>query len=87
MERPDKCRSCGAPIFWARTSINPPQWMPLDREPSERGNVVILEDDELGIERAKVLKKGERETYPPATLKYLSHFATCPEAEKFRRRR
>jgi hypothetical protein len=48
--------------------------MPLDPEPSEEGNVVILG------ELARVLAAGE--TGEP---RFLSHFATCPNAAQHRK--
>jgi hypothetical protein len=65
---------------------SPPKMMPLDPDPVENGNVVIEPPDGAIPARARVLKKGEAENLPEGTLRYRSHFATCSEADKFRRR-
>lgn len=84
------CRACGRPVKliptiqgWERT---PPTLMPLDPDPVENGNVVI----EPGVEdkaippRARTLKKGEEP--PVGVLRYVSHFATCTDPGRFRKR-
>jgi hypothetical protein len=68
-----ECRSCRAKIIWAKTVNN--QSIPLDAEPVEDGNM----DLQHGV--ATVVKKEER---LPGTLLYKSHFATCPDAQKYR---
>lgn len=74
----DKCRSCGAPIIWALTRTY--RIMPIDAEPVDGGNVVIV-------------GRGERaprvDVRPGGTLfddrpTYTSHFATCPDAARWR---
>ncbi|MGH3476019.1 MAG: hypothetical protein ACRDQD_04190 [Nocardioidaceae bacterium] len=72
------CRSCGAPIQWAKTAMG--KAMPLDAEPSPNGNVhlhgdvaVVLVADDIGRVRATGARL------------YLSHFVTCPDAQKWRR--
>jgi hypothetical protein len=73
------CASCKAPILWVLT-VNGRK-MPLDAEPSERGNVHLLSDG-----RAEVLTKEHLETAKmhKQTL-YTSHFATCVNAALHRR--
>lgn len=78
------CRSCGAPIIWADTITG--RRMPLDKEPSKDGNIVLgLRSDDVPLALVqtaqtlqRLLLKGER--------LYTSHFATCPEASKHRRK-
>lgn len=85
---PTDCRSCGAPIRLLVTEAgwrsSPPKMMPIDVEPVEDGNVVIIPANGAIPARAKVLKKGQEP--PPGALRYKSHFATCPDAGKWRRR-
>lgn len=51
--------------------------MPLDAEPTEDGNVVISED---------LLGELIGTVEPKATApRYKNHFATCPDAERFRK--
>lgn len=65
------CRSCGAPIIWART-VNG-KAMPLDAEPTDAGNVSLVNG---------VAYVGEQLALPPC---YTSHFATCPDAPGWRK--
>lgn len=88
-DRPPTCRACKAPLIWAVTAANGKP-IPVDPEPRDDGNL------ELG--RRVPLKGGgsallatvidldqlplfELETPP----RYVSHFATCPDADRFRK--
>ncbi len=82
------CRSCGAPIVWART--NSGKAMPVDAEPVEDGNVVLRTGPDQSV-TAYVLSKRDAEgiqldMYVSRDL-YVSHFTTCPTANTWRRRR
>lgn len=70
------CRACNASIFFAPTAAG--KSVPLDEEPVEAGNYHIGLD---GV--ARVVKKDEPR---PTPLLYISHFATCPEAQRFRKK-
>ena len=72
-----ECNSCKAPIIWVRTATG--KVMPVDARPAEDGNMVI--DD--GV--ARVIAKGE--SPPVGKLRWKSHFATCPAAQSFRKKR
>lgn len=72
------CKSCGAPIRWAQT-VNG-KAIPLDRHPVTGGNIVLSR--KTGKELAYVMPDGDE----TAELRYVSHFATCPNAEEHRRR-
>lgn len=70
----DRCRSCGAPIMFKRTFKG--RRMPLDVErdaPPPNANVLVSGD------RCSVVAPGEGT--------HTSHFATCPNASKHRRKR
>lgn len=69
----EKCRSCGAAVRWVLTSTG--KRMPLDLDPQENGNITL---DESGM--ASVGKTGEGP-------RYVSHFASCPQAKNWRRAR
>lgn len=74
-----ECRSCGAEILWVTTTNG--KRMPVDREPSDRGNVDITD-----LSQARYLRQGQVELAREANLPlHLSHFATCPNAARHRR--
>lgn len=68
-----RCRSCGAPVLWITTEKG--KRMPVNAEPADGGNVII--DPTSGI--------GHYVPKQPGQLAHVSHFATCPESEKWRR--
>jgi len=75
---PGECRSCGAPILWARTEHD--RNIPLDRTPydgPEPGGLFVLRD---GVAIAV-----SPEAFAGEDL-YRSHFATCPDAKEWRQR-
>ena len=74
----DVCRSCKAPILWAKTENG--RLIPLDPEPDAAGNVALVD----GV--AVVLTARVLERIRGATL-HRSHFATCPYADDHRRPR
>lgn len=54
--------------------------MPIDKNPADDGNLVIVEGE------ARVLTTGERLREQKAgTTRFKSHFATCPNASSHRR--
>lgn len=70
------CRACGAPIRWAITTAKGRR-IPLDPEPRPDGNLhldyyvdYIAKDDPAP---------------PPASQRYVAHFATCPKRARRRR--
>lgn len=76
---PARCRTCRAPIMWA-VSAKTGSRMPLDRDPVDNGNVV------LDGNRASYLSKADAAA--PNLLgeaRYVSHFATCPQAQAHRK--
>lgn len=76
------CRACGAEIMFLKTVKG--KTMPVDVEP------VRFTEGEGGKEKF-VLISGEvvnGRTDPGGAYEgYVSHFATCPEADTFRKRR
>ena len=79
-----KCRSCGAEIKWIKMASG--KSMPVDAKPI---SFVLTHP---GEEKALTLVTDEgkiaRGYYDPSGDKtgYTSHFATCPNAESFRKR-
>lgn len=79
--RKAECSSCRAPIFWATT------WhgnrIPVDFEPVENGNLELTVSDDPAVPPiAFVLDKDE---LPLTPTRYVSHFATCPNAAAHRK--
>jgi hypothetical protein len=85
----NQCSKCGAPVKFYATETGwqaaPPRMMPLNPEPVPDGNVIILPGVGARPPLAHVLKKGE--AAPVGALRYVTHFAECPYAADFRRRR
>ena len=80
-----QCRSCRAPVIWARTEAG--KRMPLDPEPTADGNVrpdIPNRYDGEGNVLVAVLGPLEREAHDGPL--HVPHFATCPDADRWRRR-
>lgn len=69
---PDRCRSCRARIHWARTAAG--KAMPIEER---SGGNLVVETDLLGDAVVQVVEAGSGT--------HDSHFATCPDARKWRR--
>lgn len=69
------CRSCNADIEWAEW-VSSRKPIPLDAKPSPKGNLAVVAGKVhyYGAEDARLGR--ERRT---------SHFANCPDAQKWRR--
>lgn len=79
MNDPVKCSRCPAQIrFVTMAKSGKPN--PLDATPAENGNVWI---DEEG--KGHTITKGEEYVASRGPL-YISHFATCPAAQHFRKK-
>ena len=72
------CRSCGAPILWVVSAASG-KAMPVDADPVEDGNVTL---DGL---TATVHPAGQGDLLGDAGPRYRSHFATCKDADEWRR--
>lgn len=78
------CRGCGAEIVWVKTEAGKsmpcnPGLVPFWARPGASGKVVTM--------RGKVVScdfTGERERL--TDFGYVSHFSTCPQAGKFKRK-
>lgn len=68
--QPKKCRSCGAEILWVVT-VNDKK-MPVDPKPEKR--IVLSAGPTGNTPRADVVDT------------YLSHYASCPHADGWRKR-
>jgi hypothetical protein len=73
------CRSCKAEIVWARTALG--KLMPVDKEPSEKGNVELV--SAAGWPHLTAMVHGQPPMLP--TTLHMPHHATCPTPEQFRK--
>lgn len=78
------CRGCGRPILWIRTAAG--RSMPCDPElvtywqrAGGREKIVTPNGEVLSAELAGAPDRA-------TGLGYISHFATCPERDRFKRR-
>lgn len=78
----EPCRSCHAPVIWAVTEAA--RSMPVDAEPSAAGTLVLEQRVEGRPPLARTIKA---ELRGGRTDLHTSHFATCPEAAKWRTRK
>lgn len=76
MMRVSECRSCKAPIIWAWTTSH--RRMPVDADPTENGTLILTE---LAGEVCVDVSTGDEET-----PRHRAHFATCPDADSWRKR-
>jgi hypothetical protein len=67
------CKSCGAPVLWSKTTTG--KAIPLNPVPIVGGNLELVD----GV--ARVVKPH------PAVKLYVSHFATCAQADAHRKGR
>ncbi len=79
------CRSCMQPVIWVTMLSGDPQdWKrtptPINPGLEPGGNVEIRRNGERRL-FAKVTGKDEEQS------KYISHFATCPQAGSWRERK
>ena len=84
------CKSCGAPIKWAVTDEKR-RFIPLDPEASRDGNVLVI-DPHFATHRGPAWlvtvltdyhAEGKRDS---GERLYVSHFKTCPDSGRHRRR-
>lgn len=90
MNRVDQCQSCGRSLIYllhARTG----NVAPIEYAPAANGNVVPVdaEGDPTPIVSAAAYRiKGKHEEWDLAKgLLYLNHFASCPNAARYRPQR
>lgn len=81
----DTCRSCGAKILWIRMVSG--KWHPVNADPEYALELPGIGRRFFVTEDGKIIR-GEccTEHADGAVRAYTSHFATCPNADKHRRR-
>lgn len=70
------CKSCGARIVWALTAKR--KRIPIDPDKRSDGNLLIAGRLSTGELVVATMKKGDGD--------YVSHFATCPNAQQHRKK-
>lgn len=83
-----RCKSCAAPIMWAKTKTG--KSMPLDLDPVAHGNISIVDwINPTSATPTPVVVVGQLalDDTPTSVWRYQSHFSTCPDAGAHRRRR
>lgn len=82
-----ECRSCGARIFFA-ASAETGKRMPIDAEPVAGGNIRIITAEPAPMPLARVVGAViDLFDETDDGMRYVSHFATCPEADFWRTQR
>lgn len=71
---PKRCRSCNAPIFWAK-DVSTGKSRPVDAAPDDRGNAVLY--DRGGTVMVRQLERGEEPHV--GEKRRMFHHATCPD--------
>lgn len=80
------CTSCGARVRWVMTSTG--KSMPVDELPVEDGNVILSILSQPGGQGPLVARVvAKTDVVDVMTARFKSHFATCPDAAKHRRRK
>lgn len=77
--RLEACRSCGAPVVWAK-HYRTGKSAPMNAESSDDGGFVIVDEEGTTTYRPPW---GDEGTLP----RHTSHFATCPEGPAWRKAR
>lgn len=79
-----QCRSCKAEVIWADTASG--RRMPVDATPNPAGNVVLVDQGVQSPPLALVVHTEQQQAEAPPESLHTSHFATCPNADRHRRR-
>lgn len=83
----DQCRSCKAEIVWAITERG--KRMPVDKLPSKKGNLMLVWRTGEVTPLAVYLTTEQIAAFDGSLQRHrmhLSHFVTCKEADKWRKR-
>lgn len=71
------CRSCGRQIYMLRNEKTG-RFMPIESQPDEEGNITI----DVPARTFRILKGRENVEFDGP--RYVSHFATCRQAQTWR---
>lgn len=81
MPKQSACRSCGAAIYWTKTAKG--KAMPVDVKPDKQGRLVLYSTDS-GIQSRHEDDAPKYAVRSCQDRRYISHFATCPDAKEHR---
>jgi hypothetical protein len=86
-----KCKKCGAPIIFIESAKSTPQnrkWIPVDEGlvPYRQGNGADYED-KVVTDRGELIQCTFDFQGFPTGMARIPHWATCPFADEFRRRK
>jgi hypothetical protein len=82
MNNLNHCSACGQALTWALTAAG--KTAPINTNPSDNGNVLILAPRDLGQKLAITLSGISLDLARKHSLPlHLNHFADCPEADQF----
>jgi hypothetical protein len=78
----NRCSACGQPLTWALTTAG--KRAPINTQPSDNGNVLVLQPRSLGEKLAITLSGDALDLARKHGLPlHLNHFADCPERDRF----
>lgn len=85
-----KCKSCGKEIIWIKM-YGSGKRMPVDAEPVSvllygEGMHTFIRNDGITIQGREIGDAWDDDPDANIVSAYRSHFATCPEADKHRKR-
>lgn len=79
-----QCRSCGASIRWVVSTKG--NRMPIDASPHPNGNLYLTKRALDGQWCASAIGQESLEAARSMGRAYISHHATCPQAQQWRRK-
>lgn len=81
-----RCRSCDAPVLWAIVRKGGKR-IPLDPDPVDNGNIAIIGEREDQYGKSPLVEYRATDPLPGMSEpKYVTHFATCPNAQQHRKK-
>ncbi len=80
----DTCDGCGAPLYWAHTPTG--ARAPIVRDPSEDGNVLLLNHTVLGVLAVQLSRDMLEQARQQGVELRVNHFADCPARAQFARK-
>jgi hypothetical protein len=80
------CKRCPAEIIFAKQKGNPNAIShPLNARPDPKGNLLVARNDRGLLEYEVLTKDDLARAQAQGIALYISHFATCPNRQEFRR--